>query len=209
MSLGRSLSVCLLLVPLVAAPALAADMGNRLVAGGASNPGADPARSSFGEVRAPILSHGGFSLGTVADTAPPISSLGLPYASGRGALAVGGYVAYGMGDTRLSSSLRTDGSMARADVSAATALGAGNMASLRLGASVARPSEFSVNPQQPGLAYSDVYRGSGELNLSLSLMRQVTPAFAFGGTAEAIRPNGADSGAAPGFMLGAGMGYRF
>ena len=33
--------------------------------------------------------------------------------------------------------------------------------------------------------------------------------FAFGGTAEAIRPNGADGGAVPGFMLGAGMGYRF
>jgi hypothetical protein len=145
----------------------------------------------------------------VADTPPPIATLGLPYASGRGALAVGGYVAYGMGDARLSSSLRTDGALARADVSAATALGTGNMASLRLGASLARSSEFSLNPQQPGLAYADPYRGSGDFNLSLSLMRQVTPAFAFGGTAEAFRPYGGDSSAAPGFMLGAGMGYRF
>ncbi len=209
MRFGRSLPACLLLVPLLAAPALAADMGNRLVVGGASGLAADPLRSGFGETRAPILSHGGFSLGAVADTTPPISALGLPYASGRGSLAVGGYVAYGMGEMRLSSSLRTDGSVARADISAAAGLGAGNMASLRLGGTVARPQEFSLNPLQPGMAYSDMVHGSGDINLSLSLTRQVTPAFAFGGTAEASRSNGVDGAAAPGFMLGAGMGYRF
>ena len=209
MSLGRSLLVCLVLVLLLAAPAMAADMGNRLVAGGALGRASDAPRSGFGEIHRPLLSHGGVSLGALAETQPPISALGLPYASGRGSLAVGGYVAYGMGEMRLSSSLRTDGSMARADISAAAGLGAGNVASLRLGASVARPQEFSLNPQQPGLAYSGPYGGSGDINLSLSLMRQVTPAFAFGGTAEAIRPNGSEGGTTPGFMLGAGMGYRF
>lgn len=209
MRFGCSLSACLMLVPLLAAPALAADMGNRLVVGGAPTLPADPLRTGFGESRTPILSLGGFSLGAVADTAPPISALGLPYASGHGSLAVGGYVAYGMGEMRLSSSLRTDGSVARADISAVAGLGGGNMASLRLGGSMARPQEFSLNPLQPGMAYSDMYRGPGDINLSLSLTRQVTPAFAFGGTAEASRPNGVDGGAAPGFMLGAGMGYRF
>lgn len=212
MTLVRPILVSLLLVPLLAAPAMAADMGNRLVAGGASGASGESVRALLPEVRNPVLSHGGFSLGTVIDSAPSVSTLGLPFSSGRGTLAVGGYVAYGMGDMRLSSSLRSDGSAARADISAAYAgsmLGAGNMASLRLGTAWIRPQEFSLNPSQPGLAYADPYRGAGDLSLSLSLMRQVTPTLSVGGTAEANRPGGADGGSSPGFMLGAGMGYRF
>lgn len=208
----RPLLVSLMLVPLLAAPAMAVDMGNRLVAGGASGVSGESPRLGVGEMRSPVLTHGGFSLGTVVDAPPSIPTLASPFMSGRGSLAVGGYVAYGMGDMRLSSSLRGDGSAARADLSAAysgSALGAGNIAALRLGASLARPQEFSLNPLQPGLAYSDAYRAANDLNLSLSLMRQVTPAFSIGGTAEASRPNWAEGGSSAGFMLGAGMGYRF
>ena len=208
----RPALVSLLLVPLLAAPVMAADMGNRLVAGGASGVAGEPLRAGMGDLRSPILTLGGFSLGAVADAVPSISALGLPFASSRGALAVGGYVAYGMGDLRLSSSLRGDGASTRADVTAAyagTVLGTGNVASLQLGAAVAKPQGFSLNPLQPGLVLSDPYRSSSDLSLSLSLMHQVTPALSFGGTAGANHPNWSESASSPGFMLGAGMGYRF
>ncbi len=211
MAFARPILIASLLIPLLAVPAMAVDMGNRLVAGGASG-GGDSQHVGMGEAHSPILTHGGFSLGAVADTAPSISALGLPFVSGRGTLAVGGYVAYGMGDMRLSSSLRSDGAATRADISAAYAgalVGAGNIASLRLGTGWAKPQEFSLNPLQPGMAYANPYGNSGDLNLSLSLMRQVTPSLSVGGTAEASRPSGADGGSSAGFMLGAGMGYRF
>lgn len=205
----RPILVSLLLVPLLAAPALATDMGNRLVAGGASKGASETSRINFGDVRNPILTHGGFSLGAVADAPPSLSILGLPFGAGRGSLAVGGYVAYGLGDLRLSSSLRSDGIASKADISAATLVGAGNIASVRLGATVVKPQEFSLNPLQPGLAYSDPYQNSRDLNLSFSLMHQITPGLSVGGTAEASRPNWAESGSTPGFTVGAGMGYRF
>ncbi|MDO8605361.1 MAG: hypothetical protein Q7R40_02385 [Phaeospirillum sp.] len=208
----RPILVSLLLLPLLAAPVMAADMGNRLVAGGASGVGGESPRVGMGDLHSPVLTLGGFSLGSVIDAVPSISTLGLPFASSRGGLAVGGYVSYGRGDLRLSSSLRGDGAMARADVTAAYAgavLGVGNVASLQLGAAVARSQGFSVNPLQPGLALSDSHRGSDDLNLSFSLMHQVTPALSFGGTAGANQPNWSESVSSPGFMLGAGMGYRF
>ena len=213
MTVVRPLLVSLLLVPLLAAPVRAVDVGNHLVVGGAAG-GDDSPRPGVGEAQSPMLTHGGFSLGTVVETTPPISTLGLPFASERGALAVGGDVAYGRGDMRLSSSLRSDGSAAKADISAAYSgilLGTGNIAALRLGAARTRPQEFSLNPQQPGMAYTDPYGSSGDLNLSLSLMHQVTPTLSVGGTAGASRPSWAESssGSSPGFMLGAGMGYRF
>ena len=213
MVFARPFLTSLLLLPLLAAPAMAVDLGNRLVAGGASSSsGGDISPAGMGETRIPVLTRGGFSLGAVTDSPPPIASLGLPFAAGRGSLAMGGYVAYGMGDMRLSSSLRSDGLATRADLSAAYAgsfLGAGNIASLHLGAAWAKPQEFSLNSAQPGMAYANPYETSSDLNLSLSLMHQVTPALSIGGTAGANRSNGAEGGTPAGFMLGAGMGYRF
>ncbi len=216
---AHTMLALLLVSPFLAtAPALAADMGgNALVPGGASAARADNIRTGIGESRTQLFTAGGVSFGTLSDSAPSPSTLALPFASGRGNLAVGGYVTYGLSDTRLSSSLRGDGATMAADISASYAgslLGYDGIAALRLGTAWIRQAQgFSPNPLQPGTAFADPYRGGGsgigDVNLSFSLMHQVTPSFNFSGVAEAVRPSGADPNAAPGFMLGAGMGYRF
>lgn len=207
----RVFAIALMLPLLGAVESRAADMSNRLVAGGASLGKADFAYSStFGEARTPLLSGGGFSLGSV--TTSPASFLSLPYASGRGGLAVGGYVAYGMSETRVSSSLRSDGSATRADISAAYVggmLGAGSSAAISLGSVWSKPQGFSPNMLQPGSAYAAPYQAGSDISLSLSLMRQMTPAFSVGGVAQASRFGSTETESSSGFMLGAGLGYRF
>ncbi|CAA7615957.1 hypothetical protein [Magnetospirillum sp. SS-4] len=205
-----------LLLPLLllaAVPAVAADMGGRLVAGGASSGvAAAPSPALAGETRSPLLVGGGFSVGAVASPMATATTLALPFSSGTGNLAVGGYVAYGFAETSLSSSFRRSGSTSRADISAAYAgslLGVDGVAALRLGAAWTGTQGFSPNPLQPGAALADPYPGDSGFNLSFSLMHQVTPAFSLGGVAEASRPAWLDSGNSSGFMLGAGMGYRF
>ncbi len=209
----RRIRVLSLLLPLmVAVPAVAADMGGRLVAGGAAGAGFNPPVAMPGESRHQLLTGGGFSAGTVTSPMAPPAALALPFSSEHGNLAVGGYVAYGLAETSLSSSLRRSGSTTKADISAAFAgnlLGMDGIAALKLGAAWAGAQGFSPNPLQPGSILADPNRGNGELNLSLSLMRQVTPAFSFGGVAEASRPSWLEPGTPSGYMLGAGMGYRF
>ncbi|RAU20166.1 hypothetical protein CU669_19725 [Paramagnetospirillum kuznetsovii] len=205
----------MVVLPLMGAvSAQAADMGSRLVVGGASIGTAnDPLRSSsFGETRLPLISGGGFSLGAVTEPSAATSVLTLPFASGRGNLAVGGYMAYGLNETRLSSSLRSDGTATRANISAAYAgglLGAGGTAALSLDSVWTKPQSFSLNRLQPSSALSDPYDAGSDLNLSLSLMRQMTPSFSVGGVAQANRLSGSDQPTTSGFMLGAGLGYRF
>jgi len=218
MSLCRTLSLCLIALPLLAAGSgMAADMSGRLVAGGASGVKADvPQGDSLHlgglESRAPLLSLGGFTLGAAAEPGRGVDSLALPYASGRGNLAVGGYVSYGLNEARVSSSLRAGSSALYADVSAAyggSLLGSDNTAAFSLGAAVGRSQAFSPNPLQLGLTLPDTQRAVSDFNMSFRLSHQVTPSFSFGGVAQANRPAGVDSTVAPGFMLGAGMGYRF
>lgn len=213
MAWSRRILACVVALPLMAtATAHAADMGNRLVAGGASTVKTEALRAApLGETRIPLLSNGGFSLGGIADAPASAASLSLPFSSGRGNLAVGGYVAYGMKEARLSSSLRSDGATTRADISAAYAggmLGADSTAALSLGTAWAKPQGFSPNPAQTGSAWANPYSTGNDLNLSLSLMHQVTPAFSLGGVAQASRFGAADEPAS-GFMLGAGLGYKF
>jgi hypothetical protein len=204
-------------LPLVAAaPAMAVDVGGRLVAGGASGLRIETPTPIVTETRNPLLTSGGFSLGTVATPTASSATLALPFSSDHGNLAVGGYVAYGLNDTTLSSSLSRAGSATRADIAAAYAgslLGVDGVAALKLGAAWAHPQGFSPNPMQPASAFADPYRASADVNLSLSLTHQVTPSLSLGGVAEASRPNWLESsggaGTTPGFMLGAGMGYRF
>lgn len=218
----RTVLVCLTILPLAAGSAMAADLGaGRLVTGGAAGASVDTAlRGAPGENRTPLLTAGGFSVGVLADPIPSPSMLPLPFTGGHGTnLAVGGYVTYGLSETRLSSSLRKDGSGGTmADISAAYAgglLGQDSIAALRLGASWTPPQTFSVNPLQPGAAgaFNDPYRGGSDINMSLSLMRRVTPSFTLSGVAEANRSTLGDgtlqTSPSAGFLLGAGMGYRF
>lgn len=211
----RIISACLLVASLWAGQAMATDMGTaRLVPGGASYI-APPQRLDMGQYSNPLLSSGQFSLGTIAD-APAA-----PLSRARGNLAVGGYMAYGLGgDGRLSSSLRSNGSVTSADISAAytgSLLGTDGVAMVKLGTAWSKPlgfspnsQGFSPNPLQPGAALSDPFmRAGNDINLSVSLMRQVTPSFSVGGMAEATRSGGADLASPPGFMLGASLGYRF
>jgi hypothetical protein len=174
----------------------------RLVPGGALQAAPAP-NLDLGSYSSPIVSSGRFSLGTTGGDGA--------FGQARGHLSVGGYMAYGLGaDARLASSLRSDGGITSADVTAAYA-GSLGIASVKLGTVWAKPQAFSPNPLQLGLAPTDPFPrpGSGDINLTLSLMKQVTPAFSVGGVAEAIRPSGTDLSSPPGFMLGASLGYRF
>ena len=67
---------------------------------------------------------------------------------------------------------------------------------------------FSLNASQPGLAGYEGYRPAGDLSLSLSWSRDITPALSLGGVAAATRPMSTETEHG-GFLLGAGLGYRF
>ncbi|OAN50123.1 hypothetical protein A6A04_01565 [Paramagnetospirillum marisnigri] len=216
MACRRLLLALTLALPLMAAgQALAAEAGNRLVAGGASglSGGSALRAQSIGETRLPLLTSGAFSVGGIAEPSRSASALSLPW-SGQGNLAVGGYIAYGMGDGRLTSSLTSDGGAMRANISAAYAgglLGNASTAALSLGSVWAKPQGFSPNPLQagPGLTDPAASQSGTDLNLSLSLTHQMTPSFSFGGIAQANKLGGEDKTTGSGFMLGAGMGLKF
>jgi hypothetical protein len=200
----------------LALPAIALENGNRLVPGGApAVRSPDPFRSTLAETRLPLHSSGGYSVGLVAE--PPRPAGALPFSGGRGSLAVGGYVAYSLGsETSLSSSLRSDGALAAADISAAYSggmIGSDATAAVSLGARWRNQLSggFSPNPAQSlGLAtMTPPASRTSDLNLSISLRHQVTPTLSLGGVAEAFSPTGSETGAYPGVMFGAGMGYRF
>ncbi len=128
------------------------------------------------ERRAELLGSGGLSLGTVS----------APGADGR--LAVGGYLAYALRNTLLSSSLRGDGLGNGADLSAAYSgglLGTGSTTALRLGYDWAPPATFSITPGQPAYDLLDTPRQA--LSLSLSWSHDLTPALSLGGFAGASR----------------------
>jgi len=200
----------------VALPATALENGNRLVPGGAPAVRApDPFRANLAETRLPLHSSGGYSVGLVTEPSRPAGAL--PFSGGRGSLAVGGYVAYSLGnETSLSSSLRSDGALSSADISAAYSgglIGPDATASVSLGARWRNQLSggFSPNPAQ-SLGLTTLTppgsRGS-DLNLSVSLRHQLTSTLSLGGVAEAFSPTGGETGAYPGVMFGAGMGYRF
>lgn len=210
----RSLLVLAFLA--TASSAVALETGNRLVPGGApSTLSAEPFRANLGESRLSVHSSGGYSIGVVAE--PSRSAGALPFSGGRGSLAVGGYVAYSLGsEASLSSSLRSDGAQAAADISAAYRgglIGSDATAAISLGARWRNQLSggFSPNPAQSlGLtALNPTGSRASDLNLSISLRHQVTSALSLGGVAEAYSPTGGDTGAYPGVMFGAGMGYRF
>jgi hypothetical protein len=189
------------------------ESNSRLVPGGA------PAlRAARAETRVPLYTSGGYSVGIVAESARGATAIPVP--GGRGALAVGGYVSSTLGaDTRLTSSLRSDGARMSADFSAAYSgglLGPDSTAAFSLGASWGhQPSGFSLNPAQPlSLSVPSIDLSqprSADINVGVSLTHQVTPALSLGGLAEATRPTGSESGVGtnPGILVGAGMGYRF
>ncbi|CAA7627460.1 conserved exported hypothetical protein [Candidatus Terasakiella magnetica] len=214
MNRARYILLSMALVPLLtAAPGLAVEQSVRLVPGGAA-PSArvETLRTSLGEVRTPVLSVGPFSLGALSETAPSPSLHAPSFSSAGGALAVGGYVAFGLSETRISTAFRGSPSRLAADVSAAYAgslLGSDSIAALRLGAGWAKPSGFSPNAVQMGPSLADPFQSGGDVNLSLSLIRDVTPSVSFSGLAEAVRGTGGETHTSSGFMLGAGMGYRF
>lgn len=176
-----------------AVPAAAADRP-RLVLGGLGN-----------EVRTDLHTLGAARIGAVAEAT---SAMML---SGRDRLALGGYVAYDLNDYRFTSSLRGGEGSMTADLSASTAtpvLGVAGVTQLRLGADWTRPQAFSLNASQPALAGFDGYGPSGDLSLSLSWTRDITPGLSLGGVAAATRPLSTVSETG-GFVLGAGLGYRF
>jgi hypothetical protein len=202
----------LMLATLLAAPAAAAEQRPRLVQGGADLFQGERLRLAGGEVRTEVLSKGALSVGAVVDAGQTASpGIGLPFDGGRDRLALGGYVGYAFRGTYLSSSLKNSGTTTSADLSAAYAgglLGLDGVTSLKLGADWTRPSSFSPNPSQANPASLDASRLGGDVNLSVSLMHDVTPSFSLGGVAAASRPTTPDAPPA-GFMLGAGVGYRF
>ncbi|CCG42443.1 hypothetical protein [Magnetospirillum molischianum] len=199
----------------MALPAAALETGNRLVPGGAPNVrAAESFLGATGEARLPLQSSGGYSVGIVAEPSRPAGAL--PVSGARGSLAVGGYVAYSLStEASLSSSLRSDGALASADISAAYRgglIGPDATAAVSLGARWRNQlSGFSPNPSQSLGLTSLTPSGSREsdLNLSISLRHQLTSTLSLGGVAEAYSPTGGEAGAYPGVMFGAGMGYRF
>lgn len=208
--------LCLMLLA-TASPALAVESGNRLVPGGSSTGGAGPEsfEAGLGRTFLPLQSRGGAAIGIVAEPGHGLTAL--PFSSGHGPLAVGGYVSYGLGgDALLSSSFRSDGTRTHADLTAAYHtgwFGADSTAALSLGARWDRPmTGFSLNPAQPAaLALSplDSFGGSrSDVSVGLTLTHQITPSLSLGGVAQASQPtDGGDTGS--GLLFGAGMGLRF
>lgn len=192
----RTTALALLLPLLATAPALAGD-GPRLASGGIDV----TAGLVRPEQRTEFLSGSGFSLGSVVQPAPE--------ADQGGGLAVGGYAAYAGNLLNLSSSLRREGGLVSADVTAAYDTGIDSVAALSLGYDRLRASGFSVNPALPGSAGID-QAASDDLSLSLTWRQSLTPNLSLGGFASAIRSEeGGDEDTARIFRLGAGLGYKF
>ncbi|MGE5505275.1 MAG: hypothetical protein ACM31L_12695 [Actinomycetota bacterium] len=180
-------------VLVLAAPAGAAEVKQerpRLVLGSSDVSG--------GEQRSPVFAKGAFSAGAVSDGG----------AQRADRLALGGYVAYDLDQTRLSSSLRGDGGGVSADLAASypdSVLGLDGTSRLRLGAELNQPHSFSLNPAQSG---GQGFAGNGpatDLSVSLSWSHFFTSNLSLGGVAAATRPEGETAG----FVLGAGVGYKF
>jgi hypothetical protein len=181
--------------------------GTRLVPGGITARVESPSLG-LGESRLPLASSGKLSAGALSG---PAAGLALPFGLPGSSLAIGGYVAYGSGSTQVSSSLRSDGFSRGANVSASWGgdiLGLDSKASLSLGLNRTDLGRISPNSQHPSLTLADPYRDGSDINMSLSLIHQVSPSFSVGGMAGANRSNGSDA-SGPGLMLGAGLGYRF
>jgi hypothetical protein len=123
-------------------------------------------------------------------------------------LQLGGIVAYDLDrTTRLSSSLSgSGGGGLSADVAASypdSVLGLDGTSRLRLGADWTHG--FSPNPVQSGpLAFGGTAPAT-DLSVSLSWSHAFTSGLSAGGMAAATRPEGET----PGFLLGAGVGYKF
>lgn len=182
--------------------------GARLVPGGVTARIESPALG-LGESRLPLASAGKLSAGALSGPSAgiPMPSFGLPGSS----LAVGGYVAYGSGNAQVSSSLRSDGISRGANVSASWGgdiLGVDSKASLSLGMNRTELGRISPNSQHPSLSLADPYHDGSDINMSLSLIHQVSPSLSVGGMAGANRASGNES-TGSGLMLGAGLGYRF
>lgn len=177
-----------------AAPAWADDVRPRLVAGGMSM--AEP------EVRTELFTKGAFSAGTVADTA----------VTEPGRMALGGYAAYAFQDFKLSSSLKGTADTSSADFSAAYTGFANGVTAFRVGYEWGHSQAFSINPAQAGMSvYSgalDSMRPYGDLSVSLSFSRDITPSLSLGGFAAASRKDG-DLQQENSLHFGAGIGYKF
>lgn len=186
----------------------------RLVPGGGAARAEAPA-FGLGETRLPLASSGKLSVGTVSGPSAGLSGHPLAFGLPGSPLAVGGYIAYGGANAQLSSSLRSDGASRGANLSASWGggvLGADSRASLSLGINRTEWGSISPNSQHPALTLADPYRGGpnggNEINMSLSLIHQVSPSFSVGGMAGANRTSGAEQ-PGTGLTLGAGLGYRF
>ncbi|MCR6632682.1 MAG: hypothetical protein NVV74_23040 [Magnetospirillum sp.] len=158
------------------------------------------------EVRTELFSRGAFSAGAVSDSTPTDR--------GQDRLALGGYAAYAFQDVTLYSSLKGDADTSAASFSAAyTGFGVDNVAALRLGYEWGRTQAFSLNPAQAGLsAFAGVTepgRPVGDLSLTLSFTREVTPSLSFGGFAAAGRNKDEDGTTENSLRFGAGLGYKF
>jgi hypothetical protein len=191
---------------LAALPAAAADRP-RLVLG--TLDGGQPGflRMDGGALHGDLYTRGATRFGALAESSSAMS------APGRDHLTLGGYVTYDLNEYRFGSSLKGgEGAMA-AELTAMTAaplMGLMGNTQLRLGADWTRPQSFSLNAAQPGLAGYDGYQPGGDLSLSLSWTRDVTPSLSLGGVAAATRPITTDTEQQHGgFLLGAGVGYRF
>lgn len=212
----RALRLLLCLGLLGVSPVAAMEGGSRLVPGGVpSTPGAtERFEPGLGRSFVPVQNFGGYAVGVVAEPWHGVSPL--PSPAGRGPLAVGGYVAHGLGaDGLLSGALRSDGNRTSADLTASYHggwFGSDSTAALSFGARWDRPlTGFSLNPAQPQaltLAPSDAFGGrSSDVTIGLTLTRQMTPSLSFGGIAQASRATEGESGS--GVLFGAGMGFRF
>lgn len=186
--------LCAVFVCLLAAtPALAGEVESRpqLTLGGYD--------IGMVERRAEVLGSGGLSLGTVSTPRPD------------GHLAAGGYLAYALGDTQLSSSLSGNGLSSSANLSAAysgSVLGTGGLALLRLGYDWAHPGIFSPNTSQP--SYDLLDPPYSNLSLSLSWTHDVTPSLSLGGFAAATRSQPTpEADTQSDIHVGAGVGVKF
>ncbi|BAE49387.1 hypothetical protein amb0583 [Paramagnetospirillum magneticum AMB-1] len=187
----------------------------RLVPGGGAVRAEAPA-FGLGETRLPLISAGKLSAGALSGPTSSLSGHPLAFGLPGSQLAVGGYVAFGGSGAQLSSSLRSDGATRAAEMAASWGggvLGNDSRAALSLGVSSTDWSRISPNSQHPALTLADPYRGGArgggsDINMSLSLIHQVSPSFSVGGMAGANRSNSAES-AGSGVTLGAGLGYRF
>jgi hypothetical protein len=199
---------CAALLVVAAAADAAENGGSRLVVGRAPGlTGTDLTPAQGVETRLPLASGGGISIGALSESSRA--------STGGGGLAVGGYVAYGLGSgANVSTSLKADGDRMSADIGAGfngTVLGHDTSADLRVGAHWGgnRLSSFSLNPMLPGQIAPLRQADDGGFAVSLSLRHALTPSLSLGGMAEASQPASGEPGPSSGFRLGAGVGLTF